>query len=65
MKYERSITSCLEVIAKVKVFVHATNADGSLRTMTLAPRTYLSQFAKNGSKDKSLWFTYERLCYQK
>ena len=54
MQYERSITSGLEVIAKVKVFVHATdvdadadadaNADG--RAMTLAPRTYLSRLAK-------------------
>ena len=45
MKYERSITSGLEVMAKVKVFVHATDADG--RNMTLAPRTYMSLLAKN------------------
>ena len=38
MQYERSITSGLEVMAKVKVFVHAPDADG--RAMTLAPRTY-------------------------
>ena len=43
MQYERSNNSCLEVMAKVKVFVHATDADG--RAMTLAPRTYLSRLA--------------------
>ena len=34
MKHERSITSGLEVIAKVKVFVHATDADTDGRAMT-------------------------------
>ena len=47
MKYERSITSGLEVMAKVKVFVHATEADADGRAMTLAPRTYMSRLAKN------------------
>ena len=55
MKYERSITSGLEVMAKVKVFVHATDADAADadadadadgRAMTLAPRTYMSRLAK-------------------
>ena len=48
MKYERSITSGLEVMAKVKVFVHATDADADAdgRAMTLAPRTYMSRLAK-------------------
>ena len=32
-------------MAKVKVFVHATDGDG--RAMTLAPQTYLSRLAKN------------------
>ena len=43
MKYERSITSGLEVMAKVKVFVRATDADAYAdgRAMTLAPRTYM------------------------
>ena len=47
MQYERSITSGLEVKAKVKVFVHATDADAEAdgRAMTLAPRTYLSRLA--------------------
>ena len=51
MKYERSITSGLEVMAKVKVFVHATdaNADADGRAMTLALRTYMSRLA-NKSK---------------
>ena len=40
MQYERSITSGLEVMANVKVFVHATAADTDSRAMTLAPRTY-------------------------
>ena len=44
MQYESSTTSCLEVMAKVKVFVHAIDADG--RAMTLAPRTYLSLLVK-------------------
>ena len=49
MQYERSITSGLEIMAKVKVFAHASNtdADADSRAMTLAPRTYLSQLAKN------------------
>ena len=36
-------------MAKVKVFVHATDADADAdgRAMTLAPRTYLSWLAKN------------------
>ena len=48
VQYERSITSGLEVMAKVKVFVHATAADADAdgRAMTLAPRTYLSRLAK-------------------
>ena len=50
MKYERFITSGLEVMAKVKVFVHATDADTDAdadgRAMTLAPRTYMSRLAK-------------------
>ena len=47
MQYERSITSGLEVMAKVKVFVQATDADTDGRAMTLAPQTYLSRLAKN------------------
>ena len=52
MQYERSIPSGLEVMAKVKVFVHATAAaaDADGRAMTLAPRTYLSRLAKK------LWY---------
>ena len=34
MQYERSITSGLEVMAKVKVFVHATDADAHDRAKT-------------------------------
>ena len=57
MKYERSITSGLEVMAKVKVFVYATDADADTdadtdadgRAMTLAPRTYMSRLAKNSN----------------
>ena len=41
------ITSCLKVMAKVKVFVHATDTNG--RAMTLAPQTYLSRLAKTRS----------------
>ena len=32
--------------AKVKVFVHATDADVDGRAMTLAPRTFLSRLPK-------------------
>ena len=50
MKYESPITSGLEVMAKVKVFVHATDADADAdadgRAMTLAPKTYMSRLAK-------------------
>ena len=50
MQYESYITSGLEVMAKVKIFVHATSADADAdadgRAMTLAPRTYLSRLAK-------------------
>ena len=45
LQYESSITSGLEEMTKVNVFVHATDADG--RDMTLAPRTYLPWLAKN------------------
>ena len=47
MKYESPVTSGLKVMAKVKVFVHTTNADADSRAMTIAPRTYLSWLAKN------------------
>ena len=48
MKYERSTTSGLEVMAKVKVFVHATDADADADDRALtAPRTYMSRLAKN------------------
>ena len=46
MQYESSITSGLKEIAKVKVVVHATDADADGMAMTLAPRTYLSRLAK-------------------
>ena len=43
MQYESPISSGLKVIAKVKVFVHATDADTDAdadgRAVTLAPRT--------------------------
>ena len=41
MKYERSITSGLEVMATVKVFVHATDADADGRAMTSSPDIYV------------------------
>ena len=47
MKYESSIFYGLKVMAKVKVFVHAANADTHTdadadgRAMTLAPRTFV------------------------
>ena len=43
MQYESPITSGKKVVAKVKVFVHATDADADAdtdgRAVTLAPRT--------------------------
>ena len=39
--YESSISSGKKVMAKVKVFVHASNADADTRAMTLAPRTFV------------------------
>ena len=45
MQYESPISSGLKVMAKVKVFVHAANADTDAyadgRAMTLAPRTFV------------------------
>ena len=41
MKFESSIFNGLKVMAKVKVFVHAANADGDGRAMTLAARTFV------------------------
>ena len=43
VKYESPISSGKKVMAKVKVFVHASNADADVdtRAMTLAPRTYV------------------------
>ena len=69
MKYERSITSGLEVMAKVKVFVHATDADADAdadtdadgRAMTLAPRTYMSRLAKNAIVEYMSSFYTEKL----
>ena len=55
MQYESSITSGLEVMAKVKVFVHATDADADGRAMTLAPRTYLSRLAKKLHSEKYIY----------
>ena len=39
MQYESFIFHGLQVMAKVTVFSHATDADG--RAVTLAPRTYV------------------------
>ena len=39
VKYESPTSYGIEVMANVKVFVHATDAD--TRAMTLAPRTYV------------------------
>ena len=56
MKYESSIFNGLKVMAKVKVFVHATNADANAdanantRAVTLAPRTFVPARLK-------LWYT--------
>ena len=41
MKYESYILNGLKVMAKVKVFVYAANADADARAMTLAPRTFV------------------------
>ena len=41
MKYESSICNALKVMAKVKVFVYAADADADGRAMTLAPRTFV------------------------
>ena len=41
MKFESSIFNDLKVMAKVKVFVHAANADTDGRAMTLVPRTFV------------------------
>ena len=47
MEYESSIFKSLNVMTKVKVFVHAANADADTdadadgRAMTLAPRTFV------------------------
>ena len=42
MKYESYIYNGLKVMANVKVFVYAANADADAdgRAMTLAPRTF-------------------------
>ena len=41
MQYESLIISSLKVMAKVKVFVQAANADADAKAMTLAPRTFI------------------------
>ena len=45
----------MEVMAKVKVFVHASHADADGRAMTLAPQTYVPASYK-------LWYQCERSC---
>ena len=47
VQYESFISSCKKVMAKVKVFVHVSNADAETRAMTLAPRTHSSRLANN------------------
>ena len=39
VKYKSSICNGLNVMAKVKVFVHESNAETNARAMTLAPKT--------------------------
>ena len=53
MQYESRITSGLKVMAKAKVFVHASHADADAdadadaeQAWTLAPLTYLFRLAK-------------------
>ena len=41
MKYESSVFNGLKVMAKVKVFVYAANADADGRALTLAPLTFV------------------------
>ena len=41
MQNESSISYGKKVMAKVKVFVHASNADADTRAMTLAPGTFV------------------------
>ena len=41
VQYESCISSGLKFMAKVKVFVHASNADPDTRVVTLAPRTFV------------------------
>ena len=41
VQYESPITSGLKVMANVKDFVYAANADVDGRAMTLAPRTFV------------------------
>ena len=43
VQYKSPTSSGLKVMVKVKVFVHAANADGDAdgRAMTLAPRTFV------------------------
>ena len=52
MKYESSIFNGLKVMAKVKVFVHAANADADADTkaMTLAPRLAKKLDLRSGSQ---------------
>ena len=53
MKYEISIFKGWKVMAKVKFFVHAANADADAdmdadgRAMTLAPRTFVKFIYQN------------------
>ena len=48
VQYESPISSGKKVIAKVKVFVHTSNADADTdtRAMTLAPRTFFPAHCK-------------------
>ena len=48
MQYKSIISSGKKIIAKVKIFVHASNAgadaDADTRGMILAPRTFVKSF---------------------
>ena len=41
MKYESSILNGLKVMAKIKVFIYAANANADGRAMTFAPRAFV------------------------
>ena len=69
MQYQSFISDGKKVMAKIKVFVHASNADADMdtRPMTFAQQTFIRLAKKVGQTSRSrslgqkMWYSWKRL----